>query len=461
MERAKEQRCNGQCESGKLVVNKWICDHNNLEINCQHLVEEWHPDNPLLMSNYSKGSSKLVKWRCVNNTTCNCLHDWKASISDRTRANPRGCPWCSGNRFCDHTSLSGKCSQIIIDEWHPDNGSMTDYSLNSHSIVKWVCSVSKCDCHVWRASIGSRTGKNSNCPFCANLRLCDHNNLDALHPELRIEFHPDNPKPMKEYSPGSEKSILWRCSNIEKNCGCHVWSARIYSRTGPCCRGCPFCANQRICEHNNLETLFRNLVDEYHPDNPKPMNSFAPHTQTKVRWVCRTNKSHVWNAWIAHRTGPIKSGCPQCTTNGYSVKQINWLSEIETNENICIQHACKPGGEYKLPIVGKVDGYCVTNNTVYEFHGDFWHGNPNKFNRDDMNTVVKKTFGELYDKTIIRDAMITSMGYILVTMWESDYERGVKVPKFDYQIDNIDDNEQKVLDITNDDMIDAVQPYTV
>ena len=40
----------------------------------------------------------------------------------------------------------------------------------------------------------------------------------------------------------------------------------------------------------------------------------------------------------------------------------------------------------------KVDGYCYETNTVYEFHGDYWHGNPIVFDSDDTNKCVGKTF---------------------------------------------------------------------
>ena len=40
----------------------------------------------------------------------------------------------------------------------------------------------------------------------------------------------------------------------------------------------------------------------------------------------------------------------------------------------------------------KVDGYISETNTVYEFFGDFWHGNPNNFKypHTKMNPVAKK-----------------------------------------------------------------------
>ncbi len=97
---------------------------------------------------------------------------------------------------------------------------------------------------------------------------------------------------------------------------------------------------------------------------------------------------------------------------------------IEDNENIEIQHAEKKKGQYIIKIdkrTIKVDGYCKENNTVYEFYGDYWHGNPNVFDSCEINKTINKTYGELYDMTKKREEIIISCGYNLKTIWESDF----------------------------------------
>jgi ubiquinone biosynthesis protein Coq4 len=66
--------------------------------------------------------------------------------------------------------------------------------------------------------------------------------------------------------------------------------------------------------------------------------------------------------------------------------------------------------------------HCAETKTFYEFYGDLWHGNPAKYNQDDFNNVVKKTFGELYAKTMAREKFIKDNGYNVVSIWESDFE---------------------------------------
>ena len=93
-------------------------------------------------------------------------------------------------------------------------------------------------------------------------------------------------------------------------------------------------------------------------------------------------------------------------------------------ENINIQHADNIG-EKQIILNGKkykLDGYCEQTNTIYEFYGDLWHGNPSKFKKDDINPVNKETYGKLYDNTIKRETELKNAGFNVITIWESDYK---------------------------------------
>ena len=51
----------------------------------------------------------------------------------------------------------------------------------------------------------------------------------------------------------------------------------------------------------------------------------------------------------------------------------------------------------------RADGFDPITNTVYEFYGDYWHGNPFIYNQNDINKVNKKSFGQLYKETRNRE----------------------------------------------------------
>jgi len=106
---------------------------------------------------------------------------------------------------------------------------------------------------------------------------------------------------------------------------------------------------------------------------------------------------------------------------------VQWLDGIAKQDNVVIRH----GGEHGITIpepdaFGKsyyrCDGYCEETNTVYEFDGDYWHGNPAKSDPDEEHPMTHLTYGEMYARTLVRHDMIRKHGYNLVTIWESDYK---------------------------------------
>lgn len=110
----------------------------------------------------------------------------------------------------------------------------------------------------------------------------------------------------------------------------------------------------------------------------------------------------------------------------YSKKSINWLKYRSQNDGVFIQHA-ENLGEWKIPTTRyKADGYALQTNTIYEFMGSYWHGNPKIYKSDEFNNVAKKTMGELYKKTISRENEIKKLGYTVVTIWENDWDQMCK-----------------------------------
>lgn len=105
------------------------------------------------------------------------------------------------------------------------------------------------------------------------------------------------------------------------------------------------------------------------------------------------------------------SGCCLCDKHKQSsTKCDKWLDKLRI-----------PVREYRLPEakLRVVDGYDPATRTVYQYHGDFWHGNPGIFCADDTNPVTKETFGEAYARTTRLDRQIVELGYNLVVRWET------------------------------------------
>jgi len=79
-------------------------------------------------------------------------------------------------------------------------------------------------------------------------------------------------------------------------------------------------------------------------------------------------------------------------------------------------------GEYKIPGTGyRADGYSEKLQTVFEFNGDAWHGNPKLFDPEEVSFFCDKTYGELNAQTKKRAKEIEETGLKVVSIWESDW----------------------------------------
>lgn len=111
-------------------------------------------------------------------------------------------------------------------------------------------------------------------------------------------------------------------------------------------------------------------------------------------------------------------GCFKCSKYmNFSKKCEQWLQNYNTIR------------EYQITINEYnylVDGFDPVTNTIYEFNGDFWHGNPNLYRPDDINPVNKKSFGELYHQTIEKQTKLMKAGYNFISIWEKDFNEIIK-----------------------------------
>ena len=113
-------------------------------------------------------------------------------------------------------------------------------------------------------------------------------------------------------------------------------------------------------------------------------------------------------------------GCQKCAHKKYSKASILYLKFISKMYNIKIQNG-ENCNEFIIPNTKyKADGYCKETNTIYEFHGTIYHGDPRCCSPIECN-YFGKNYGELYQKTLEREQQIRDLGYNLVVMWEYDW----------------------------------------
>lgn len=106
--------------------------------------------------------------------------------------------------------------------------------------------------------------------------------------------------------------------------------------------------------------------------------------------------------------------CPHC---------IRWISQCESEFlDYCGIPIDMTNRQYRVGRY-KCDGYDDKTNTIYEYLGDYWHGNPETQTMNNMNKIAKNTFQGLYDKTFARFDKLKILGYNLKYIWENDWKR--------------------------------------
>lgn len=158
---------------------------------------------------------------------------------------------------------------------------------------------------------------------------------------------------------------------------------------------------------------FVDKVKSIHGDKIDLSETIYTRYRNKTKFICPKH-GVFWTTPISLITG---HGCPRCSHH-ISKQESKWLDSVELNENIIIlrQHTIRLNNR-----TYRVDGYCEETNIVYEFNGDYWHGNPAKYDQNKINKKSNKTFGELYQRTKDKVKLLEEAGYKVISIWESDY----------------------------------------
>lgn len=208
-------------------------------------------------------------------------------------------------------SLQAYCMRTgkedLLHQWDSErNGSETPQTVSYGSAKKvwWRCDKG----HAWQASVYSRTGSETGCPYCAGkFPVAGENDLATCFPYLAAQWHPTKNLPLtpRQVLPGSHRIVWWVCERG------HTWKAQIKSRVMGC--GCPVCSNREVLSgSNDLASQYPQLARQWHPTrnghlSPEHLTSG---TRRKVWWICE--KGHVWQASVVSRTSG-GCGCPFCT----------------------------------------------------------------------------------------------------------------------------------------------------
>jgi len=229
-------------------------------------------------------------------------------------------------RYCNQElqqSLAGPNISLLRPElqrqWHHANNLLLgDRRITASSGLRvwWTCD--QCPCglpHEWATTVSARQDTDTQCPFCTNHCLCQHNSLLTVAPTVAAYWDTaKNVLTPDQIMAGSSTRCHWLCSK----CG-YSWQAAVEGKVREK-TGCPMCMNKSkswkrqptLTQSQHpamLEFDFeRNRRAGLDPDK------ITAGSNKLVHWICTKcpkGQPHLYAATPKHRIR-FNSACPYC-----------------------------------------------------------------------------------------------------------------------------------------------------
>ena len=342
---------------------------------------------------------------------CNLHGEFSQNPTTHTRAKS-GCSFCG---YITNTIKRQSNSEDFIEKSKIIHGDTYDYSkveyTNNHTKVTIGCKIHgdfliKPNHHISYQQVGCRTCgliKRGNCTKKFLHKFLEEAN--AVH-----NFKYDYSKVIYE---NTDKSVEIIC----KRHGAFFQKPSNHINQKQGCRLCAYIISANKTKLTLDEFKLRaNVKHNYEYDY-----SSANYTVIvgEVDVIC---KIHGKFRVIAH--SHLRGyGCVLCTTKKSKSKAgTSWLNSLNI-KNIIHEHPLIENRKQK------VDGYDAETNTVYQFHGTYWHSSPKIYKPNEIHPQKNITHGENYQRTLSSDFQLLCWGYNLIVMWEYDWNDFKKITR--------------------------------
>ena len=188
-------------------------------------------------------------------------------------------------------------------------------------------------------------------------------------------------------------------------------------------RGCPKCRSVAISNsrRNSIQTIierFKSVHGDLY-DYSKVHETYSSNI-SKIKIICNIHGEYI-SSYRNHYTR--KHGCPCCKNKSRnSIVASEWLNSLKIPTLIF---------EYTIPENKhrQVDAYDPTTNTIYQFHGSYWHSDPRVYSGNLIHQKLNITHQENYSKSQHKDMQLLCWGYNLIIMWEYDWYSGLNMAR--------------------------------
>jgi hypothetical protein len=301
---------------------------------------------------------------CMSKLLCVCPNSHPCSISFNNFRNGYRCPVCAGNKKFTHS---------FVKKYFENRGwqLLSSKYIDNRGLLRCICPKG----HECLINFGNFKNKHSGCPTCSGKKK-------ALYSTVKEYIESFGWTLTSLIYINSSGLLECRCP---KGHLCHI-SFGSFKNAGT---RCPICAG-------NIKFTYEEVKQLVEADGTTLRSSEYVNVGTPLDFMCP--KGHLYSNTFSHFKNDGQR-CPKCSNTGVSLV-VN-------------------GKKYK------VDGFDPLTRTIYEFLGDFWHGNPTRFIPEDINPKLKKSYGQLHKETFERIATLEAARYNVVYIWESDFKAGL------------------------------------
>jgi hypothetical protein len=334
---------------------------------------------------------------------CKIHKDFEQLPAVHLRGN--GCPLCA-NRY--RGDILRYTNEEFIEKAREVHGDLYNYDSVEY-ITSHIKIIIECSTHGEFIQVPNSHLSGSGCPDCAQKMKDD---TKRKTPEQFIkdatEIHGDKYDYSKVVYINSTTPVIIICpthGDFEQTPGGHL------------CGGCKECANVYVgqCRRKSLEKFIEE-VSVKHNNKYKYDKVVYIHSHAPIIITCPDHGDFTQEP-ANHRSG---KGCSKCIGR-ISKISLEWLHVVMVNRPVLLF-------EYRIPHTRfYADAYDLDTNTIYEFHGDYWHGNPTIYAPTVYNSITKCTMGDLYEKTQEKRRRCIELGYNYVEMWENQWNRFKKI----------------------------------
>lgn len=311
------------------------------------LKKHYSSENEIPFESLSSANPKSVIWVCDNG------HKFTKTVAKMTLQKEFQCPKCTGRIAAEDNNIIANHPELI-NEWDAEKNKIDPYSLMDSSRYEayWKCK--QCG-HRYRQRISRKllydTEGKISCPYCANRKASDDNNLTVTNPEVLKEwnYEANDAAGINPHNALARNGIIahWICSD----CGSHydmAISERV-QRENDDQISCPYCRGWLVNETNCLAFTNPEVLQywDYEANDAAGINphNVLAHNVAIARWICPDCSSHYDMAINERiqREDNDQLSCPYC--RGRLINETNCLKnthpelmkEWAANENALIE----------------------------------------------------------------------------------------------------------------------------